>query len=244
MFMHLDRYLWFLAASASLAAATPAQSNLPERGGEVRGEVILVPAAAGVSTNDASRVVVWLAPVNVLQPVRVAQKTHYRLLQHNKRFEPGLLVVPVGSVVDFPNADPWFHNVFSLYRGKRFDLGLYQAGAQRSVKFDRAGPSYLFCNIHPQMTGVVLAVDSGLFAITDKAGRYAISGVPPGKYVVRVWYENAALESLESLTIAVNVEAETKTLPLISIAVTKQTATEHKNKYGQDYDPDTLKTDY
>src|SRR5579864_738284 len=233
--MKLQRQIGVLAFAAACAVGALAQSA--ERGSEVKGEVTLVRGAAGVSTSDASHVVVWLTPVDVVQPVRATERAHYRLVQHNKRFEPGLLVVPVGSVVDFPNADPWFHNVFSLYRGKRFDLGLYQAGAQRSVKFDRAGPSYLFCNIHPQMTGVVLAVDSGLFAITDKAGRYAISGVPPGKYVVRVWYENAGLESLESLTIPVNVEAETKTLPPISIAVTKQTAREHKNKYGQDYDP-------
>jgi hypothetical protein len=155
-----------------------------------------------------------------------------------------LLVVPVGSVVDFPNADPWFHNVFSLYRGKRFDLGLYQAGAQRSVKFDRVGPSYLFCNIHPEMTGVVFAFDSDLFAVTAKNGRYSLAGVAPGKYLLHVWYENAAPELLESLTRAVNIDAQTRTLPAISIAVTKQTQTEHKNKYGQDYDSDTLKTDY
>ena len=119
------------------------------------------------------------------------KRAHFRLVQRNKRFEPSLLVIPVGSVVDFPNADPWFHNVFSLYRGKRFDLGLYQAGSQRSVKFDRIGPSYLFCNIHPEMTGVVLAIDSEFFGISDKAGHYSIAGVPPGKYLLHVWYENA-----------------------------------------------------
>ncbi len=109
------------------------------------------------------------------------EKTHYRLVQHNKRFEPRMLVVPVGSVVDFPNADPWFHNVFSLYRGKRFDLGLYQAGAQRSVKFDRIGPSYLFCNIHPEMTGVVLAVESELFRHIRQSRALFDCGCSPGQ---------------------------------------------------------------
>jgi plastocyanin len=232
-----------LAFSASSAVSALAQANPAERRGELSGEVALVQAGAGASTKDASQVVVWLAPMNVVQQVRVTQR-HYRLLQRNKRFEPGLLVIPVGSVVDFPNADPWFHNVFSLYRGKRFDLGLYQARALRSVKFDRVGPSYLFCNIHPEMTGVVLTVDSELFAATDKNGRYSIAGVAPGKYVLHVWYENAAPESLEALARPVNIEAETRTLPLISIAVTRQSPAEHKNKYGQDYDPDTLKTDY
>ncbi len=241
--MKLYRQICTLAFSAASAVSTLAQANPAERRGELSGEVALLQAGAGASTKDASHVVVWLVPMNVVQQVRVTQR-HYRLLQRNKRFEPGLLVIPVGSVVDFPNADPWFHNVFSLYRGKRFDLGLYQARALRSVKFDRVGPSYLFCNIHPEMTGVVLTVDSELFAATDKSGRYSIAGVAPGKYVLHVWYENAAPEALEALARPVNIEAETRTLPLISIAVTKQTQTEHKNKYGQDYDPDTLKTDY
>lgn len=237
--MRLQRQIGILAFAAAGAVGVLAQSA--ERGTEVNGEVALV---QGVSTRDASHVVVWLTPVNVVQPVRGTERSHYRLLQRNKRFEPGLLVVPVGSVVDFPNADPWFHNVFSLYRGKRFDLGLYQAGAQRSVKFDRVGPSYLFCNIHPEMTGVVLAVDSDLFAVTAKNGRYSLAGVTPGKYLLHVWYENAAPELLDSLTRLVNIDAQTRTLPAISIAVSKQTQTDHKNKYGQDYDPDTLKTDY
>ncbi len=241
--MKVYRQICILAFSAAYAVAAFAQANPAERRGELSGEVALVQAGVGASTKDASQVVVWLVPMNVVQQVRVTER-HYRLLQHNKRFAPGLLVVPVGSVVDFPNADPWFHNVFSLYRGKRFDLGLYQAGAQRSVKFDRVGPSYLFCNIHPEMTGVVLAVDSDLFAVTDKNGRYSIAGVAPGKYVLHVWYESAAPESLEALARPVNIEAETRTLPLISIAVTKQIPAEHKNKYGQDYDSDALKTDY
>ena len=239
--MKLQLQIGILAFAAAYAGAF-AQSA--ERGGEVKGEVALVQGTAGVPSKDASHVVVWLTPVNVMQPVRATERPHYRLVQHNKRFGPGLLVVPVGSVVDFPNADPWFHNVFSLYRGKRFDLGLYQAGAQRSVKFDRVGPSYLFCNIHPEMTGVVLAVDSELFAVNAKNGRYSLAGVAPGKYILHVWYENAAPELLETLTRAVNVDAQTRTLPVISIAIEKQSQIEHKNKYGQDYDPDTLKTDY
>src|ERR1700676_3238963 len=240
--MKLQRRSGILAFA--MALALPALGQSAERASEVRGQVTLVSAGAGVSKKDASRVVVWLTPVSDAEPVPPTQRPHYRLRQRDKRFEPGLLVVPVGSVVDFPNADPWFHNVFSLYRGKRFDLGLYQAGAQRSVRFDRPGPSYLFCNIHPEMTGVILAVESELFALTDKNGRYALAGIAPGKYLLHVWYENAAPELLEASARTVNIEALTRPLPVISIAVTVQSPTEHKNKYGQDYDPDTLKTDY
>jgi len=236
-----------MAMSAMGASWCVAESNRAARDGEagVSGEAVVIALGNGAIEKDASGVVVWLVPLDAVQPVRTTtQRPHYRLVQRNKRFEPALLVVPVGSDVDFPNADPWFHNVFSLYRGKRFDLGLYQAGAQRSVRFDRIGPSYLFCNIHPEMTGVVLAVDSELFAITDKSGHYSIAGVAPGKYILHVWYENTTPESLQALQRHVTIESANQTFPPISVRATKRAPVEHKNKYGQDYDPATVKTDY
>jgi len=229
-----------LAASVSFAKSGDAADRSSM---EVSGEVAVVSSQAGRPA-DASQVVVWLVPVDAIRRAQAtSEKNHYRLVQKNKHFEPNLLVVPVGTIVDFPNADPWFHNVFSLYRGKRFDLGLYQAGAQRSVKFDRVGPSYLFCNIHPEMKGVVLAVDSELFSTSDKAGHYAIAGVAPGKYQLHVWYENAKPEVLQALQRVVVIGAD-RVLPPISVQAVSQTQSGHKNKYGQDYDPDTLKSDY
>jgi plastocyanin len=234
-----------MAISVVVGAAAKSTGRATDGQARVSGDAVVTGLGNGAIEKDASRVVVWLVPLDTVQRVGVTTAPpHYRLVQRNKRFEPGLLVVPVGSVVDFPNADPWFHNVFSLYRGKRFDLGLYQAGAQRSVRFDRIGPSYLFCNIHPEMTGVVLAIDSDLFAITGKSGHYAIAGVTPGKYVLHVWYENATPESLLALQRQVTIESANQILPLVSVKAVKPALAEHKNKYGQDYDPDTLKTDY
>jgi plastocyanin len=231
--------LGFLPAPGSAQAPSADDRKVTD----VTGEVELRPASS-THPADASEVVVWLVPNASVQRVSAApQRAHYRLLQRNKRFEPRLLVIPVGSVVDFPNADPWFHNVFSLYRGKRFDLGLYQAGAQRSVKFDRIGPSYLFCNIHPEMTGVVLVVDTDSFGISDKAGRFSIQDVPAGRYTVHVWYENATPESLKNLQRSVLIEGQNRAIPTISVPVAKQQG-DHKNKYSQDYDPGTLRTDY
>lgn len=236
----LSLALFASGVSGQSVASTDSSSAIT-----VSGEVILSGSSSPRQPRDAARVVVWLVPMDAVQPVRLAtQRGRYRLLQRNKSFEPGLLVVPVGSTVDFPNADPWFHNVFSLYRGKRFDLGLYQAGSQRSVKFDKPGPSYLFCNIHPEMTGVVLAVDSQLFAMSDRGGHYSITGVIPGKYMLHVWYENATPEYLQALQRPILVNQDIRNLPPVTISVATQVQAEHKNKYGQDYDPDTLKTDY
>jgi len=239
--MKLYRQIGWAVALAVAVARCLAQAAP----GGASGEVVVVEPGSHAAEKDASRVVVWLVPLETVQRVRaVTDRPHYRLVQRNKRFEPGLLVVPVGSVVDFPNQDPWFHNVFSLYRGKRFDLGLYQAGAQRSVRFDRPGPSYLFCNIHPEMTGVVLAVDSELFAITDSNGHYAISGATPGRYVMHVWYEKATPEALQALQRTVTIDESGRGLPALTLTAAKKSSAEHKNKYGENYDPEGIKTEY
>jgi plastocyanin len=204
---------------------------------DVTGKVRLVEKGSGRVATDASRVAIWLAaldaPDTVSRPVSV--RTHFRMVQHDKMFEPALLVVPLGSIVDFPNLDPWFHNVFSLYQGKRFDLGLYQAGSEKEVVFDKPGPSFLFCNIHPQMTAVILTVNSDLFGISDKSGRVLIPQVPAGRYKMHVWYENAAAEFTDS---AKNIEvgAAENALPAVSIPVSRHDRS-HKDKYGNDYDP-------
>jgi plastocyanin len=225
---------------------TRTQNVAPADTSVLAGEIALISSDTGKPLEDASRAVVWLSPLEHTQLVRetAEKQQNFRVVQHNKKFEPSLLVVPVGSTVDFPNLDPWFHNVFSLYRGKRFDLGLYQAGSQKSVRFDRAGPSYLFCNIHPEMTGVILAVDSEFFSTSDKAGHYSIAGIPAGKYTLHVWHESAPPAALQTLERLVVVEGSHLAALAISIPVTKPMRSDHKNKYGESYDPNSLKTDY
>lgn len=227
-----------VAAAVSFATGQSTDAPSPVQGQTLSGEVTVLAQKSGAAVKDASRVVEWLVPQEKIQPVQYsATKTKYRIVQHDKMFQPNFLVVPIGSLVDFPNLDPWFHNVFSLYRGKKFDLGLYEAGSNKQVRFDRPGPSFVFCNIHPEMAAVVLTVDSQYFGVSDKAGRLAISNVPPGPYILKVWYENATPETLNHLARAFVVTSETRALPSISITMTKQDLMKHKNKYGRDYDP-------
>ena len=153
----------------------------------------------------------------------------YRMVQRNKKFEPNLLVVPLDSVVDFPNLDPWFHNVFSLYRGKRFDLGLYEAGKIKQVRFDHLGASYIFCNIHPEMTAVVLTIDSDNSAVSGKNGDFAIANVSPGGYQLHVWYENANSKDLAVLERPVVIDEGLNHLPPVVIPVINASIG-HKNK--------------
>jgi plastocyanin len=193
---------------------------------------------------DQSGAAVWLVPLEG-QSRQDSDVPHYRMTQRDKHFEPRLLVVPLGTAVEFPNLDPWFHNVFSMYRGKRFDLGLYQAGEKKTVRFDRPGPSYIFCNIHPEMTAVVLAVNSAFTGISDKTGNVVVDGVPPGQYEVRVWHERAREESLDALVKKIVVGERTRVAGgQVTIPVRMQQAEAHKNKYGHDYDPKTLTPEY
>jgi len=163
-------------------------------------------------------------------------KQPLRLTQHNKSFEPHVLVVPVGSVVQFPNRDPFFHNVFSLFEGKRFDLGLYEAGSTRNVSFDRPGISYIFCNIHAEMSAVVIALDTPYFSISNRKGELVIPHVPPGRYMMRTWYETALMESLDAMTREISVTENSSTLGVLEVPASMP-ASAHKNKYGMDYEP-------
>jgi plastocyanin len=188
------------------------------------------------SSSHMQNVVVWLSPADSHTPARPFPAGRLRLTQHHKSFEPHLLVVPVGAVVEFPNRDPFFHNVFSLFEGKRFDLGLYEAGTTRNVSFDRPGVSYIFCNIHAEMSAVVIALDTPYFGISNRSGEIVIPKVPTGRYTMRVWYEAALPATLDALTHEVNVTAEASTLGVLQIPP-PIVADAHKNKYGMDYEP-------
>jgi len=187
-------------------------------------------------TSSASASVVWLVPVGAAADSPAAPM-HAVLTQKNKMFDPHLLVVTRGSSVEFPNHDPWFHNVFSLFNGKRFDLGLYEAGSSRTVHFDRVGISYIFCNIHPEMSAVIVVLPSPYFAIPNRQGEFSIASVPAGRYTVHVWNENALPATLQALSREVQVSDASHSLGTIRVQVTMAASVPHKNKYGQDYEP-------
>jgi plastocyanin len=230
-----------LCACAS-AAASEAQTSA------VTAEVsVSQPATGGhqhgISGNrvDESQVVVWLTPLDAPAPKDPAASAALakapELVQRNKSFEPHVIVVQVGSLIQFPNKDPFFHNIFSMYDGKRFDLGLYEAGTSRSVRFDRPGVSFLFCNIHSEMSAVVIAVDTPYFAMSDRTGHLTIPNVPDGRYEIHVWYERSLPENLKRLSRMVTISENTRALAPIHVVDNPNFTFAHKNKYGEDYVP-------
>ncbi len=156
-----------------------------------------------------------------------------QMLQRNKAFQPRVLVVPVGSTVDFTNEDPIFHNVFSLSAPRPFDLGLYRAGATRSRVFNQPGLYRVFCNIHPQMTAVLLVIPTSLLTEVDASGNYRIA-LPPGRYRLTAWSERA-----QPATTEVTVGTAPVTAPELRLDASKFVELPHKNKYGQDYPTET-----
>ncbi|HXW61035.1 MAG TPA: hypothetical protein VEJ45_00415 [Candidatus Acidoferrales bacterium] len=224
----------------SMAAITCAPGLFAQSDFEVTGQVEVLSGVASRPLPDASQVVVWLTPLSATIPTALPQpQKPLRLVQRHKSFVPHLLVVQAGSMVEFPNEDPFFHNVFSLFQGKRFDLGLYEAGSTRSVLFDKVGICYLFCNIHPEMSAVIVVVNTPYFAISDRAGHILIPAVWAGRYQLRLWSEHALTDDLKSLTREVNISESTHSLGTISLRAYLNQNASHKDKYGRDYDSPT-----
>ena len=117
---------------------------------------------------------------------------HAVLDQREERFVPHVLAVTTGTVVDFPNSDRIYHNVFSLSKTRPFDLGRYAAGRSKAIKFDRPGIVRVFCDIHSHMNAFILVFNHGYFALTDGEGRYRIDNVPPGTYNLVAWNEGVS----------------------------------------------------
>ncbi len=148
--------------------------------------------ALGVATDhdapDRSRAVVYLdsAPRQAFDELPPG---HASMDQRNEQFVPRVLAITVGTVVDFPNSDSNFHNVFSLSKYKTFDLGRYPKGESKSVRFDKPGIVPIACDIHSHMSAYILVFGHPFFALTDADGRYVIKDVPPGTYTLMVWSE-------------------------------------------------------
>ena len=144
-----------------------------------------VPQPALAPASEVRHVVVYLkdAPARNVSPVKVA------ILQKDENFIPRVVAVPVGSVVEFPNDDPIYHNVFSLSRARTFNLGRYPRGHSKSVRFDTPGIVKVFCDIHSHMTATVMVFNHPWFAVPGEDGRFELAAIPPGTREIVAWHE-------------------------------------------------------
>lgn len=187
---------------------------------------------------DYSGVVVWLEPTSV--PILLPAKSpRAEMIQKAKTFSPHVLAITVGTVVNFPNFDPIFHNAFSNYDGQIFDIGLYPPGTARSIAFRREGVVRVFCNIHPTMSAVIVVLKSPYFTVSAKSGNFQILDVPPGSYRIHVFHERATEQTLTELTRTIEVAGEQVPLATISVSESGYLQLPHTNKYGRNYPPDS-----
>jgi len=168
----MPRWLWSIGLLLSISTTAAAPPSIDLHGTSRSGD------------RPQPNTVVWLDAQDVSAST---PRPNVVLDQRNLTFSPHVLAVRVGTVVEFPNDDRVFHNVFSFHDGKRFDLGLYPVGTVRHVAFDRPGLSRIFCNIHPNMTAYVMAIETRYFSVSDQGGHFTIAGVVPGTYPYHAW---------------------------------------------------------
>jgi plastocyanin len=211
-----------LAATGILAAGTTV-------GADVLSGTVTTRVRPGAT---AAAAVVYAEPLEGAAPVRPAAPV--AIEQRDKIFVPRVLAVPVGTTVRFPNSDGIFHNVFSLSPGNAFDLGLYRSGASKSRTLATPGTVRVFCNIHPQMTAVVVAAPTPWVTVTASGGAFRLE-LPPGRYKVTALSERATAVTAE-ITVAGTTAA-----PSLALDESGFTAVPHTNKFGKPYPPEAYK---
>lgn len=222
----MKKTLFIATFTGALVAVTAISAGIAltkTTNGGVKGKIDVT--VGGAAKANKAGVVVYLENVPGTPP----KQKNATIRQREKQFDPPLTIVVKGTTVDFPNEDKIFHNVFSVSRPARFDLGLYKSGTQKSVEMKRAGTVDVYCNIHPEMVAKVKVLDNAYYTITGADGGFTIDGVPEGEYPIVAW-----LQTGDEVKGTVKVEAGKTAEVKLSVAeVAKKTT--HTRKDGTPY---------
>jgi plastocyanin len=219
-----------LGALAALTLSAPASARAQA---DVVGQIHIV-ERPGDATHDLGQAVVWLEAVRrpgatIATPASSAPAAG-AIEMKEREFAPHVRIVRIGGSVEFPNDDPFSHNVFSSTPLGPFDLGLYRTGSTRAATFARPGVYPIYCNIHHRMVSFVIAVPTPWYTQAANDGRFALRDVPPGTYVLHAWHERGG-ETTRTLTLGPGA-----TPPLqIALDARGYTVPSHLNKFGQPY---------
>ena len=209
-----------LMLAAGVAGTASAQ-------GAVRGQVSIAERPGEISM-DLGSSVIYLQPVVPIKQKKSEART--QMAMQGRQFAPRVAVIPAGSTVEFPNQDPFSHNIFSNTSGGAFDLGLYGRGNSKRASFRKPGLYPVFCNIHARMTGFVLAVSTPWYIQPGADGRFSLDHVPAGRYVAHVWHERAPEETREIVVPSGGLNGVD-----VRLDARGYTFKPHRNKFGQEY---------
>ncbi len=189
-----------LMASLLLASASWA--------GEIKGTV----TTQGIPSAENIAVYVEAVPGKKFEP----PSQHAVMDQKHLKFIPHVMVVLQGTTVDFLNSDPVGHNVYwpaiSGNKKLQHNMGTWPQGVKKSFQFNDPGVAPLLCNVHPEMSGYVVVVQTPYFAVTNKEGEFTIKDVPPGHYTLKTWSEEGkpATQAIDVSGAVTNVELTVK----------------------------------
>ena len=216
---------WALLVLA-LALAPPASSAQPppqpRPAGRVAGTVTVTEAKGGAVAG--ADVIVYV--VGFTEPPTKATAT---IKQQGRRFVPDLVAITAGDRVSFPNNDPFLHNVFSQSQARKFDLGSYKKGDEKTKEFPDPGFVDVFCNIHPEMAATILVLPNRRHTRAEPDGRFVLDGVPPGTWTVFAYTRRALKPVSAKVTVTAGAEAK------VDLAIVRGAETQHLNKYGAKY---------
>lgn len=200
----------------------------PALGGTVKGQVELL-EKSGKKAADLTDVVVYVDGVKA-KP----RPSHATMTMSHKAFAPRVVAIGLGGTVDFPNQDAIFHNVFSVSGDNRFDLPLYKRPKSGQWIFQNPGIVRVYCNIHPQMSAVVVVRDNPFFVKAEADGSFVIPDVPAGRYTLKAWHERAGQEAVAPLLVPATGEVEAR----LVLDASSYRRVPHKKKDGKDYGGD------
>ena len=213
-----------IAIAIALLGLAPGLHQSP---GRVTGRVTILekdPKAGG----DLSDAVLWLESV----PGDTAVPRTFDISINDKIYAPRVVVAPVGSTAQFPNHDPFKHNVFSVSEPNNFDLGLFGRNESRSQTFAGAGLVRIYCNVHPRMVAYVVLVSNRYYTQPGDDGTFTITGVPPGRYTLHAWHERVPTMMTQQVTVPAGAQAQPVA---IELDARKYRWQQHKNKFGKTY---------
>lgn len=200
--------------SLALALALASLSLGPARAGTITGTVTLKPAAKtkmppryylgpyrsarGEAADTAAfGEVVVLIQGAALVPQSPPPAHTLKMRQQGQQFVPRVLPVLVGTTVEFPNQDNFYHNVFSVAGGERFDLGRFGRGGSASQTFTKPALVVVHCEIHTDMKAYVLVLDNPFFTQPGREGRFQLNEVPAGTYTLKAWHPTQGEQAVQ-----------------------------------------------